>query len=59
MNLVQHKVNEKILRCKFETYQKNFLNFTYGSLTNTEALDQDEEIEVGPRGTTQEEEVQI
>jgi hypothetical protein len=39
MNLVQHKVNEKILRCKFETYQKNFLNFTYGSLTNTEALD--------------------
>jgi len=39
MNLVQHKANEKILRYKFETYQKNFLNFTYGSLTNTEASD--------------------
>jgi hypothetical protein len=35
-----------------ETYQKNFPNFIYGNPTSTKTLGQDEEIEVGPHGTT-------
>ncbi len=58
-NLVQHKVNERILRYKLEIYQKNFLDFICRNPTSIEVLGQDEEIKVGPSGTTQEEEVQI
>ncbi len=42
-----------------EAYQKNFLDFVCGNPTSIEALGQDEEIEAGPNGTIQEEEVQI
>jgi hypothetical protein len=42
-----------------EIYQRNFPKFIYGSPITIKALDQDEEIEAGPSGTTQEEEVQI
>jgi hypothetical protein len=34
-NLVQHRTNEKILKYKLEAYQKNFLDFIYGSPTST------------------------
>jgi hypothetical protein len=40
-----------------EAYQKNFLDFIYGSLTSTRVSCQDEETKVGPSGTVQEEEV--
>jgi hypothetical protein len=58
-NLAQHRVDEKIMRYKLEVYQKNFLDFVCGSPTSIEAMDKDEEVEVGPNGTTQEEEVKI
>jgi hypothetical protein len=45
------------LRYKF--YQKNFLDFICGSPTSAKESGQDEGIEVGPSGTTQEEEVQF
>ncbi len=51
-NLAQHRVGEKIIGYKLEAYQKNFPDFIYGSPTSTEVLNQDEEIEVGPSGTT-------
>jgi hypothetical protein len=41
-----------------EAYQKNFLDFIYGSIISTEVLGQNEETKVGPNGTTHEEEVQ-
>jgi hypothetical protein len=46
------------LRYKIKAYQKNFLDFICGSPTSIKVLNQDEEIEVGPNGTTQKEEVQ-
>jgi hypothetical protein len=49
-NLVQHKADERILKYKLEVYQKNFPDFICGSLTSTEVLGQDEEIEAGPSG---------
>jgi ribosomal protein L21 len=42
-----------------EVYQKNFLNFICGIPTSIEALDKDEEVEVRPNKTIQEEEMQI
>jgi hypothetical protein len=42
-----------------ETYQKNFPNFIYGSLTSTKASSQDEETKTRLNGTIQEEEMQI
>ncbi len=56
--MVQHKVDERIIRYKLETYQKNFPNFICGNLTSTEVLGQDEKNETKPTGTTQEDEVQ-
>jgi len=58
-NLVQHKVDERILRYKLETYQKKFLDFICGSPTSTKVTGQDEKIKVGPNGIAQEKEVQI
>jgi hypothetical protein len=40
-----------------DVYQKIFLDFVCGSPINIEASDKDGEAEVGPNGTTQEEEV--
>jgi hypothetical protein len=37
-NLAQHKADEKIIRYKLETYQKNFPNFICGSPTSIEVL---------------------
>jgi hypothetical protein len=37
-----------ILRYKLEVYQKNFLDFVYGSPTSTEALGQDKETKARP-----------
>jgi hypothetical protein len=51
-NLAHHKADERILKHKLEAYQKNFLDFICGNPTSTKVLDQDEEIEVGPNGTT-------
>jgi len=34
-NLAQHKVDERILRYKLETYQNNFPNFIYGNSKST------------------------
>ncbi len=58
-NLVQHKVDERILKYKLEAYQKNFPNFICGNLTNTEVSGQDEERKTKPSGIVREEEVQI
>jgi len=44
---------------KLEIYQKNFLDFVYGSPTSTEGSDKDEEVEIGPNGIAHEEEVQL
>ncbi len=52
------KIDEKILKYKLEAYQKNFLDFIYGSPTSTEVLGHDEETEVRPNGIAQEEEMQ-
>jgi hypothetical protein len=35
-NLVQHRVNERIMKYKLEAYQKNFPIFICGSPTSTE-----------------------
>jgi hypothetical protein len=37
-NLTQHKANERILKYKCETYQKNFPNFIYGNLISIEVI---------------------
>ncbi len=58
-NLAQQKNDERILRYKLEAYQKNFLDFIYGSPTSIEVSSQDEETKTGLSGTTQEEEIQI
>jgi hypothetical protein len=50
--MAHHKTNEKILKYKLETYQKNFLDFICGNPTNTKVLVKDEEIEAGPNGIT-------
>jgi hypothetical protein len=42
-----------------EVYQKNFLDFVYGSPTSTKASNKDEEVEARPCKIAQEEEVQI
>ncbi len=57
--LVQHRIDEKIMKYKLEAYQKNFPNFICGNPTSTKVSCQDEENEARPGGTTQEEEVQI
>ncbi len=44
---------------KLEAYEKNFLDFICGNPTSIEVSSQDEEIEAGPNGIAQEEEVQI
>jgi hypothetical protein len=49
-NLVQHRVDESILRYKLEIYQKNFLDFICGSPTSTKASKKYEEVEVGANG---------
>jgi hypothetical protein len=41
-----------------EVYQKNFLDFICDNPASIEVSSQDEEIEVGPNGIIQEEEVQ-
>jgi hypothetical protein len=51
-NLVEHKADERIQRYKLEAYQKNFPIFICGSLTSTKVLNQDEEIEARPSGTS-------
>jgi hypothetical protein len=58
-NLAQHRIDERIIRYKLETYQKTFLDFIYGSPTSTKIPGQDEEIKVRLGGTTHEEEMQI
>ncbi len=58
-NLVQHKVDEKILRYKLEVYQKTILDFVCDNPTNTKASNKDEEVEIGPNEITQKGEVQI
>ncbi len=56
-NLLQHRADETIMRYLLESYQKKFLDFIRGSPISIKVLGQDEEIEAGPRGTIQEEEV--
>jgi UDP-2,3-diacylglucosamine pyrophosphatase LpxH len=56
-NLVQHIIDEKMHKYKLEVYQKTFPDFVCGSLTNTQTSSQNEENEIGPNGTAQEEEV--
>jgi hypothetical protein len=51
-DLAQHKADERILRYKLETYQKNFPKFIYNSPTSIEVYGQDVENEVGPNETT-------
>ncbi len=58
-NLAHHKIDKKILRYKLEVYQRNFLNFVYGSLISTKASSQNEEIETRPNEIAQKEEVHI
>jgi hypothetical protein len=56
-SLAQHKANGRILRYKLEVYHKKILEFICGSPTSTKTSSQDEEVEVGPNGTTQVKEV--
>jgi hypothetical protein len=56
-NLVHRRIDEVILKYKLEIYQKNLLDFVYGSPISTEASGQYEETKGGPSKTTQEEEV--
>ncbi len=58
-NLTQHRIDERILRQKLETYQKNFPDFICGNPTSTKVSGRDEKTKVRPSGTAQEEEVQI
>jgi hypothetical protein len=58
-NMGQHKVNEKTYMYKLEVYHKNFPDFLCGNPASIETSGQYEENEIGPNGTTQEEEVQI
>jgi hypothetical protein len=39
-NLVQHKVDKRIMRYKLEAYQKNFPNFICGNPTSTKVSNQ-------------------
>jgi hypothetical protein len=57
-NLAQHKANERSLKYRLEIHQNVFLEFACGNPISTETLGQDEKTEVGPNGTSQEEEVQ-
>ncbi len=57
-NLAQHRAYDKNLKYNLEIYYKFFPIFFCGSPTSIETLGQDEEIEVGPNGIAQEEEVQ-
>jgi hypothetical protein len=50
-NLAKHNPNERIMRNKLETYQKNFLDFICGNPTRIKVLGQGEEIEAGLSGT--------
>jgi len=57
--LVQHRVDERILKYKLKVYENNFLDFICGNPTNIEVSCQNEEIEARPSGIAQEEEIQI
>ncbi len=48
-----------ILRYKLEVYQKRILDFVCGNPTSTEASNKDEEAEIRPNETTQEEECKL
>jgi hypothetical protein len=37
-NMAQHRVAERIVRYKLKVYQRNILDFVYGSGTSIEAL---------------------
>jgi hypothetical protein len=56
-NIVQHKVDERIIRYKLEAYQKKIPNFICGSLISIEVSGQDEVIKARPNGIAHEEEV--
>jgi hypothetical protein len=56
-NLVQHTVDERILRYKLEVYQKNFLDFICGSPTSIEVSGQDEDTKAGLSQTDHEEKI--
>ncbi len=58
-NMAQHRANERILKYKLEIYQKNFLDFMYGTPKSTKVQDKDEEAEARASGIAQEEEVQM
>jgi len=34
-NMVQHRIDKRIMKYKLEAYQKNFPDFIYGNLINT------------------------
>jgi hypothetical protein len=58
-NLAQHKGDERTYMYKLEVYQRTFIDFICGSLISTKALNQDEENEARPSGTTQKKDVQV
>lgn len=58
-HLVQHRANEISMRYKLDVYQRNFIDFFYGSPTSTKTLSQNEENETRPNGIARGEEVQI
>jgi len=49
-NIVQHKVDEIIIRYKLEAYQKTVPNFICGSPISIEVSSQDEETKTRPNG---------
>jgi hypothetical protein len=49
-NMAQHRADERIMRYKFEAYQKNFLDFICGSSTSMGVSSHDEKIETWPSG---------
>ncbi len=57
-NLAHKRDDEGNLKYKWEIYQRNFLDFIYGSPTSIEALGQDEETKTGPNEIVSKEEVQ-
>ncbi len=58
-NLAQHRIDERTMKYKLEVYQRNFLDFVYGSPISMQALGHDEETKARPNRIVQKEEVQI
>jgi hypothetical protein len=51
-NMAQHRIDERIFMYKLKVYQRNFLDFVYGSPTSTKTSSHNEDNETKPNETT-------